>query len=109
MLGAKRWSVHDRYGHHIYFTDERWQHIIAPGNHPEMADYEELLQETIAAGSCKQDSLNARKYRYSKAFGGLVGDNTHLVAIVAFGLSEDRDGRPTANSYVVTAYLKETW
>lgn len=31
-----RWSVQDRSGNLIYMTNERWQHIIAPDNHPEL-------------------------------------------------------------------------
>jgi len=48
MAGSgKRCDVQDRYGHTIYLTQERWEHIIDPVNHPEMADYEDHLKETI--------------------------------------------------------------
>jgi hypothetical protein len=40
---GKRWSVYDRYGNPIYLTQERWQHIVAENNHPEMIGYEEYL------------------------------------------------------------------
>ncbi len=48
MTGGRRWTVYDRYGNAIYLTYERWEHITAPTNHPEMndetfvLDYDEL-------------------------------------------------------------------
>jgi len=71
-----------------------------------MANYEAQLQDTIQTGQRRQDLLNPRKYRYTKAFDRLVGDNTHIVAIVLFRFSEDPTGRPIPNNYIVTAYLK---
>ena len=38
MVGGRRWTVRDRYGNEIYLTQERWDHIIEPTNHPEMAE-----------------------------------------------------------------------
>ncbi len=46
MIGKRR-TVQDRYGNDIYPTDERWEHITEPINHPEMRDYEEELKATI--------------------------------------------------------------
>ena len=103
----KRWTVRDHYGNTIYLTDERWEHIIEPINHPEMFNYERELQETLRIGKRKQDSLNPQKYRYSKAFAHLVDDNTHIVAIVLCRFREDAAGKPVTNNYVVTAYQKE--
>lgn len=88
-------------------TQERWSHIIDAFNHPEMVDCEEQLKETIHTGNRKQDSLNPQKYRYSKAFDDLAEDNTHLVAIVLFGLAESPMELPVSNNYIVTAYQKE--
>ena len=106
MTTGRRWMVRDRYGNHIYLTQERWEHIIDPINHPEMVDYEAQLQETIRSGHRTQDSLNPQKYRYSHVFDDLVEDNTHIVAIVLFRFSEGADGRPIPNDYIVTAYQK---
>ncbi len=106
-MDGRRWTVQDRYSHEIYLTHERWQHIINPTNHPEMARYEEQLKETIQRGVRKQDVLNPQKYYYSKAFDGLAKMNTHVVAIVLFRLSEREGGRPAPNNYIVTAYQKE--
>ncbi|MFB2835577.1 hypothetical protein [Floridanema evergladense] len=47
MEVEKRWIVRDRYGNNIYLSEERWSHIIDPENHPEMADCEESLEQTI--------------------------------------------------------------
>jgi len=107
MITGRRWAVHDRYGNEIYLTQERWEHIIEPFNHPEMAEYEAQLKETIRAGARKQDSLNPRKYRYLKAFDNLAEDNTHIMAIVLFGFSEDGTGKPVFNNYITTAFQKE--
>jgi hypothetical protein len=62
---TKRWEVRDRYGNDIYLSEKAWEHVVAPENHPEMADYEEHLCETLRKGRRRQDLLNPRKYRYS--------------------------------------------
>ena len=107
MPDGKRWTVHDTYGNAIYLTQERWEHIIEPFNHPEMSDYEEHLKETIRRGQQKQDSLNPLKYRYSRAFDHLAEDNTHIIAIVLFRFSASETGEPVPNNFIVTAYQKE--
>src|SRR5258707_8812432 len=109
MATGKRWTVRDRFGNQIYLTDERWEHIIDPLNHPEMLDYEEQLKDVIRLGHRKQDSLNPQKYRYSQPFTDLVDDNTHIVAIVLFRFSEGAGGKPIPNDYIVTAYQKVVW
>lgn len=108
-MSGVRWTVRDRSGNAIYLTDERWAHIVDPLNHPEMAAYEDHLQDVLRTGRRKQDALNPQKYRYSKAFDDLVEQNTHIVAIVLFRLSEAQDGKPIPNNYVVTAYQKAVW
>jgi hypothetical protein len=50
MAAGRRWTVRDRYQNDIYLTQERWEHIIDPINHPEMSAYEEQLQDTIRSG-----------------------------------------------------------
>ena len=101
-----RWTVHDQYGNEIYLTDERWQHITAPINHPDMVNCEEHLKATIQHGRRKQDSLNPQKYRYTNAFVNLSADNTHITAIVLFRFREGSNGDPISNNYIVTAYQK---
>ncbi len=107
-MSGKLWSLRDRYGNHIYLTNERWEHITNPLNHPEMLDYAGELKETLRVGKRRQDPLNPKKYRYVKAFDNLVADNTHIIAIVLFRLKADKSGKPEPNNYVVTAYQKET-
>lgn len=109
MTAGRRWSLRDRYGNTIYLTEERWEHIIASVNHPEMSCYEEHLKTVIRLGRRKQDPLNPQKYRYSHPFSDLVADNTHIVAIVLFRFSEGDDGKPIPNNYIVTAYQKALW
>jgi hypothetical protein len=107
MPMKSRWTVHDRYGNSIYLNQERWEHIIDPINHPEMANYEEELKLTIQNGIRKQDELNPQKYRYTKAFNILPKDNTHIVVIVLFRIRESDPDGLESNNYVVTAYQKE--
>ena len=107
MPDGKRWTAHDTYGNQIYLTHERWKHITEPLSHPEMFAYEEHLRETIRRGRRKQDPLNPRKYRYTKAFDDLAGDNTHVIAIVLFRFGEDDAGELVRNNYITTAYQKE--
>ena len=107
MASPVRWLEYDRTGNEVYLSQERWEHIIAPENHPEMADFEDQLRETIRQGRRKQDTLNPRKYVYSATFNGLAEDNTHIVAIVLFRFREDETRQPVPNNFVVTAYQKE--
>lgn len=104
---GRRWTVRDHHGNEIYLTEERWQHIIEPINHPEMSAYEDHLKETIQRGERRQDALNPHKYRYTRAFGDLVVDNTHIVAITLFRFQVQATGETTPNNYIVTAYQKE--
>lgn len=106
MVVGRRWIVRDRYGNDIYLTQERWEHIIDPENHPETVVCEDNLKETIRSGRRKQDSLNPQKYRYSKEFDDLAEGNTHIVAIVLCRYKESAGGQPVPNNYIVTAYQK---
>jgi hypothetical protein len=107
MTNGQRWTVRDRGGRSVYLTEERWNHIIEPINHPEMSAFEMELQETIRTGQRKQDSRNPQKYRYSKPFPYLPEFNTHIVAFVLFRFLEANDGTPVANNYIVTAFMRE--
>ena len=107
MDQGRRWHERDRLGNEIYLTNERWQHITEPTNHPDMLACKSELRQTVCLGQRRQDSLNPQKYRYSKAFDSLVEGNTHVVAIVLFRFGEDEKGALLPNNYIVTAYLKE--
>ena len=104
-----RWVVQDRYGNQIYLTEERWAHIIADTNHPEMESYEESLKATLKKGRRRQEPLNPRKYRYYHSFDGLPDDVNHIVAIVLFGFDIDEDGQTVSSNFVATAFFKHIW
>ncbi len=92
MSEGYRWIERDRSDNEIYLTEERWEHITDPANHPEMTDFEIELRETIRSGNRKQEMLDPQKYRYSKSFENLTAKNTHIVAVVVFKLTEDERG-----------------
>jgi len=48
-------SSRSRLSNDIYLTEERWNHITEPNNHPEMVDYESQVQIPFVS---RQDSLN---------------------------------------------------
>lgn len=83
---GRRWALQDRYNNEIYLTQERWEHIVDPLNHPEMAIYEGYLQITLRQGRRQQEPLNPRKYRYVHYFDDLPDEVNHIIAIVLFGL-----------------------
>lgn len=103
---GKRWKVYDREGNPIYLTEERWQHIIAGENHPEIANYEGHLKVTVEKGRRRQEPLNPRKYRYAHPFDDLPEDFNHVVAIALFGYDIDEQGKIASNNFIATAFLK---
>ena len=103
---GRRWTVRDRYNNEIYLTQERWEHIVDPLNHPEMVIYEEYLQTTLQQGRRQQEPLNPRKYRYSYYFADLPDDVNHVIAIVLFGFDVNERGQAIPNNYVATAFFK---
>ncbi len=72
MANGVRWTIRDRDGREIYLTQERWEHILEPTNHPEMEDCEEELKQTIQLSRRQQDPLNPQKYTYAKASAEIV-------------------------------------
>ena len=100
-----RWETRDAKGNIIYITEERWEHIIDPDNHPEMEDLEDELIETLRKGDRRQDSLNSQKFFYRQSFDELGNRNTQIEAVVLFRFRSDIGGI-APNNYVVTAYLK---
>ena len=90
--------VTDRWGHEIYLTDERWQHICE--EHPEMFGQEKNLFETVRRGRRFQDSIRPEVYLYSLDFRNLPCDNTAIVVVVRFGFHHDG----SENNFILTAY-----
>jgi len=105
-IEGKRWIVEDRYGNPIYLTQERWEHITADTNHPEIKDYEEYMKITIKKGQRRQEPLNPRKYRYYRQFDNLPDEVNHIVVIVLFGFDVDEDGQAKPNNFVATSFFK---
>ncbi|MDQ1351547.1 MAG: hypothetical protein QG657_1851 [Acidobacteriota bacterium] len=103
---GKRWIVEDRYGHPIYLTQERWDHITADTNHPELKSYEEYLKITLKKGQRRQEPLNPRKYRYLHRFDDLPDDINYMVVIVLFGFDVDEKGQTIPNNFVATSFFK---
>ncbi len=102
----KRWTVQDRYGNSIYLTEERWKHITAILNHPEMEKYEEYLKKAIQTGRRRQEPLNPCKYRYQHFFENLPDFANSVVVIVLFGFDIKEDGTASSNNFVATAFFK---
>ena len=107
MAAGIRWVTQDREGNEIYLTQERWEHITNPANHPDMLAYENELKLTIQQGRRTQDEFNSQKYRYRQAFDHLPDDATHIIAIVLFRFRAEPGNRLATNNYIVTAYAKE--
>jgi hypothetical protein len=105
MLFDKRWTVYDRYSNAIYLTQERWEHIIDPDNHPEMETCEEARRNHSFRATDTRFT-QPPKYRYSKAIDGLAANNTHVVAIVLCRFQQNQQNQPIPNNYIVTAYQK---
>lgn len=105
-ITGTRWIVNDKYGNPIYLTQERWEHITADTNHPEMKDYEEYLKITIKKGQRRQEPLNPRKYRYYHRFDNLAENVNHIVVIVLFGFDIDDNGKTVPNNFIATSFLK---
>jgi len=105
-VSGKRWAVHDREGNPIYLTEERWDHITDPSNHPEVGDFEDLVMVALRRGRRRQEPLNPRKYRYALLSASLPPGFTHVVVIVVFGVDVDTLGRSTPNNYVATVFFQ---
>jgi len=106
MPGGKLWTQRDRFGNEIYLTRERWAHIIAPDNHPEVAPFFAEVAETLRRGRRRQDPYDSNGYRYYRSFAGLPNDNTHLVVCVRFRWQTDPDGSMREEKFVTTAYCQ---
>jgi hypothetical protein len=102
-----KWMVQDRYGNIIYFTEERWQHILE--SRPEFEPYHALFLETLRAGRRQQDPLIPNEYRYYKRFDELLPDNSHLILIVVFKKQLDDNGKYISNNFVITGWANYIW
>lgn len=106
MTGGKLWTQVDRFGNEIYLTAERWAHIVAPDNHPEVGLFFEQVRETIQKGRRKQDEFDPRSWEYSHPFPALPLDYTHIVVAVRFRWTTSPDGTEREEKFVKTAYFQ---
>lgn len=91
-------AVKDQWGHEVYLTDERWNHICE--EHPETRDYENQILETVQRGRRFQDSVRPDVYLYYREWIELPHGNTTIVVVVRFGFTTDG----SENNFIVTAY-----
>lgn len=103
----QHWAVQDRYGNTIYFTEERWRHVLA--SRPELEPHFELFLDTVRTGKRQQDALIANEYRYVKRYPALLPENNVLVVVVVFKQRLDDAGRTVANNFVVTGWANYVW
>ncbi len=106
-IPGQRWTVQDRYGHTVYLTAERWQHILE--SRPELEPYFDQVLDTLRTGYRKQDALIPNKYRYSRRVDALLPGNTHLVIVVVFQTQLDAEGRYVPNNFVITGWATYRW
>lgn len=106
MATGKAWTVRDRYGNEIYLTWERWEHIIAPDNHPEVEPYFDKIAETIRLGRRRQDKYDPNGYQYYHVFPDLPDQNSHLITCVRFRWHTAADGTVFEEKFVTTAYFQ---
>jgi hypothetical protein len=102
MPQGRRWTVTDNAGKPVYLTDERWDHICE--GHPELADDEAAVRETIRKGRRYQDAKNPQKYHYLLRVPSLPDANTHIEVVVLFRFGVSGENEAFPNNYVVTAY-----
>ncbi|MDH4137982.1 MAG: hypothetical protein OEW09_14880 [Anaerolineae bacterium] len=100
----RKWTVQDRYGNTIYFTEERWQHILE--SRPELEPHFSKFLETLRTGRRKQDPLIPNEYRYYQRFDQLLPENNYVVVIVVFKTRLDEQGQYVPNNFVVTGWAK---
>jgi len=91
-------SVKDRFGHEIYLTDERCNHICE--EHPEMYGFDGQVLETVQSGQRFQDSIRPDVFLYYQDYSDLPSGNTTIVVVVRFGFAPD----DSENNFIMTAY-----
>ena len=102
-----KWILQDRYGNTIYFTEERWLHILE--SRPWLEPFFDLFLETVRKGRRHQDSLIQNSYQYYCKFDELLPENTHLIVVVIFKRQPDESGEYISNNFVVTGWANYLW
>ena len=96
-----RWGMYDRYGNHIYLTQERWEHALAKC--PWLNAYFDVL-ETIRHGRRQQEPLQPYKYKYYWPCIALQPEFNHLVVVVIFQETTNTADQSIPNNYVVNIW-----
>ncbi len=96
------WTIQDRFGNTINFTEERWQHILE--SRPELEPHFDKFLDTLRYGHRQQNPFVPNKYRYYKKFNELLPENNHLVLIAIFKMQLDQQGNYVPNNFVVTGW-----
>ena len=102
-----KWILQDRYGNTIYFTEERWLHILE--SRPWLEPFFDLFLETVRKGRRHQDSLIQNSYQYYCKFDELLPENTHLIVVVIFKRQPDKSGEYISNNFVVAGWANYLW
>jgi hypothetical protein len=81
-------TVIDRYGNMIYFTKERWLHILE--SRPELDPHFALFLEMLRSGRREQDAIIPNEYLYTKRFKERLPENSHVTIVVVFKKQVDQ-------------------
>lgn len=103
----RRWTLKDRYGNTIYFTEERWLHILE--SRPWLEPFFDFFLETIRKGHRHQDPLLPNSYQYYYKFDELLPENTHIIVVVIFRKQLNETGAYISNNFVVTGWANYLW
>lgn len=99
-----KWTVQDRFGNTVYFTEERWRHILE--SRPELEPLFDQFLDTLRPGRRQQDSLVPNEYRYFKRFDEMLPENNHLVVVVVFKTRLNEQGNYVPNNFVLTGWAQ---
>ncbi len=99
-----KWTVQDRFGNTVYFTEERWRHILE--SRPELEPLLDQFLDTLRTGRRQQDSLVPNEYRYFKRFDEMLPENNHLVVVVVFKTRLNEQGNYVPNNFVLTGWAQ---
>ncbi len=99
-----KWTVQDRFGNTVYFTEERWRHILE--SRPELEPLFDQFLDTLRTGRRQQDSLVPNEYRYFKRFDEMLPENNHLVVVVVFKTRLNEQGNYVPNNFVLTGWAQ---
>ena len=98
----RKWFVRDREGREIYFTEERWEHIVT--GHPELRERLDDVLATVRQGRRRQQPHDPQMYVYRKACDVLRPPFNGILVVVAFRFQANNRGALQHNNFVITAW-----